>query len=145
LSNKSFSAIFINKRKNGNIIYIDQTIYPVVLNDGTMKFVSIGKDITNEKVLSQELDKYRFYDTLTELPNFLTFKFYVSDVIKSKRYKNFALMIIDIYNLSFVNSTYGFDVGNEVLKEVANILKKEFQEGFVARIGNDEFGIFVPD
>ncbi|MFP3253480.1 MAG: diguanylate cyclase [Hydrogenobaculum sp.] len=145
LSNKPFSAIFINKTKNGNIIYIDQTIYPVVLNDGTMKFVSTGKDITNEKVLSQELDKYRFYDTLTELPNFLAFKFYVSDAVESKRYKNFALIIIDIYNMSFVNSTYGFDVGNEVLKEVANILKQEFQEGFVARIGNDEFGIFVPD
>ena len=145
LSNKPFSAVFVNKTKNGNIIYIDQTIYPVILNDGTMKFVSVGKDITNEKVLSQELDKYRFYDTLTELPNFLAFKFYVSDVVESKRYKNFALILIDIYNMSFVNSTYGFDVGNEVLKEVANILKQEFQEGFVARIGNDEFGIFVPD
>ena len=145
LSNKSFSAVFVNKTKNGNIIYIDQTIYPVVLNDGTMKFVFVGKDITNEKVLSQELDKYKFYDTLTELPNFLAFKFYVSDVVESKRYKDFALILIDIYNMSFVNSTYGFDVGNEVLKEVANILKQEFQEGFVARIGNDEFGIFVPD
>ncbi|MFP3159062.1 MAG: EAL domain-containing protein [Hydrogenobaculum sp.] len=144
-SNKPFSAIFAYKTKNGNVIYIDQTIYPVVLNDGTMKFVSVGKDITNEKVLSQELDKYKFYDTLTELPNFLAFKFYVSDVVESKRYKNFALIIIDIYNMSFVNSAYGFDVGNEVLKEVANILKQEFKEGFVARIGNDEFGIFVPD
>jgi diguanylate cyclase (GGDEF)-like protein/PAS domain S-box-containing protein len=145
LSNKPFSAIFVNKTKNGNVIYIDQTIYPVALNDGTMKFVSVGKDITNEKVLSQELDKYRFYDTLSELPNFLAFKFYVSDVVESKRYKDFALILIDIYNMSFVNSTYGFDVGNEVLKEVANILKQEFKEGFVARIGNDEFGIFVPD
>jgi diguanylate cyclase (GGDEF)-like protein/PAS domain S-box-containing protein len=145
LSNKPFSAIFVNKTKNGNVIYIDQTIYPVVLNDGNMKFLFVGKDITNEKVLSQELDKYRFYDTLTELPNFLAFKFYVSDVVESKIYKNFALILIDIYIMSFVNSTYGFDVGNEVLKEVANILKQEFQEGFVARIGNDEFGIFVPD
>jgi PAS domain S-box/diguanylate cyclase (GGDEF) domain len=144
-SNKPFSAVFINKTKNGNVIYIDQTIYPVVLNDGTMKFVFIGKDITNEKVLSQELDKYRFYDTLTELPNFSAFKFYVSDVVESKRYKDFALILIDIHNMSFVNSTYGFDVGNEVLKEIANILKQEFQEGFVARIGNDEFGIFVPN
>jgi len=145
LSNKLFSAIFAYKTKNGNVIYIDQTIYPVVLNDGTMKFLFVGKDITHEKVLSQELDKYRFYDTLTELPNFSAFKFYVSDVVESKRYKNFALILIDIYNMSFVNSTYGFDVGNEVLKEVANILKQEFKEGFVARIGNDEFGIFVPD
>ncbi|ACG56900.1 diguanylate cyclase/phosphodiesterase with PAS/PAC sensor(s) [Hydrogenobaculum sp. Y04AAS1] len=144
-SNKPFSAIFAYKTKNENVIYIDQTIYPVVLNDGTMKFLFVGKDITNEKVLSQELDKYKFYDTLTELPNFLAFKFYVSDVVESKRYKDFALILIDIYNMSFVNSTYGFDVGNEVLKEVANILKQEFKEGFVARIGNDEFGIFVPD
>jgi PAS domain S-box/diguanylate cyclase (GGDEF) domain len=145
LSNKFFSAIFINKTKNGNIIYIDQTIYPVVLKDGTIKFVFVGKDITNEKVLSQKLDKYRFYDTLTELPNFSALKFYVSDVVESKRYKDFALILIDIHNMSFVNSTYGFDVGNEVLKEIANILKQEFQEGFVARVGNDEFGIFVPN
>jgi EAL domain-containing protein (putative c-di-GMP-specific phosphodiesterase class I) len=37
------------------------------------------------------------------------------------------------------------ETGNEILKEVAKNLKKEFSDGYVARIGSDEFAILIPN
>jgi diguanylate cyclase (GGDEF)-like protein len=51
--------------------------------------------------------------------------------------------LIDIYNMSVINASYGFETGNEILKEVAKNLKKEFSDGYVARIGTDEFAILI--
>jgi diguanylate cyclase (GGDEF)-like protein/PAS domain S-box-containing protein len=145
LSNKPFSAVFINKTKDGRLIHIDQTIYPIKLKYGTLKFVSVGKDITQEKMLLKEIEKYKYYDSLTGLPNFISFKIQASGMIKNKIYKKFGLILIDIYNMSVINASYGFETGNEILKEVAKNLKKEFLDGYVARIGNDEFAILIPN
>ncbi len=145
LSNKPFSAVFVNKTKDGRLIYIDQTIYPVKLKDGTLKFVSVGEDITQEKMLSKEIEKYEYYDSLTGFPNFVSFKIQVSEIIKNKIYKKFGLILIDIYNMSVINASYGFETGNEILKEVAKNLKKEFSDEYVARIESDEFAILIPN
>jgi diguanylate cyclase (GGDEF)-like protein/PAS domain S-box-containing protein len=145
LSGKPFSAVFVNKTKDGRLIYIDQTIYPIKLKDGTLKFVSVGEDITQEKVLSEEIEKYKYYDSLTGLPNFISFKIQTSEIIKNKIYKKFGLILIDIYNMSVINASYGLEIGNEILKEVAKNLKKEFSDGYVARIESDEFAILAPN
>lgn len=145
LSGKPFSAVFINKTKDGRLIHIDQTIYPIKLKDGALKFVSVGKDITQEKMLSEEIEKYKYCDSLTGLPNFISFKIQASEMIKNKLYKKFGLILIDIYNMSVINASYGLETGNEILKEVAKNLKKEFSDGYVARIGSDEFAILIPN
>jgi len=145
LSGKPFLAVFVNKTKDGRLIYIDQTIYPIKLKDGALKFVSVGKDITQEKLLSEEIEKYKYYDSLTGLPNFTSFKIQVSEMIKNKLYKKFGLILIDIYNMSLINASYGLETGNEILKEVAKNLKKEFSDGYVARIGGDEFAVLIPN
>jgi diguanylate cyclase (GGDEF)-like protein/PAS domain S-box-containing protein len=145
LSGKPFTAVFVNKTKDGRLIYIDQTIYSIKLKDGTLKFVSVGKDITQEKILSEEIEKYKYYDSLTGLPNFISFKIQTSEMIKNKLYKKFGLILIDIHNMSVINASYGLETGNEILKEVAKNLKKEFPDGYVARIGSDKFAILIPN
>jgi diguanylate cyclase (GGDEF)-like protein/PAS domain S-box-containing protein len=145
LSNKPFSAVFVNKTKDGRLIYIDQTIHPIKLKDGTLKFASVGEDITQEKMLIEEIEKYKYYDSLTGLPNFISFKIQTLEMIKNKLYKKFGLILIDIYNMSVINASYGFETGNEILKEVAKNLKKEFSDRHVARIESDEFAILIPN
>jgi diguanylate cyclase (GGDEF)-like protein/PAS domain S-box-containing protein len=145
LLGKPFSAMFVNKTKDGRLIYIDQTIYPIKLKGEILKFVSVGEDITQEKVLSEEIEKYKYYDSLTGLPNFISFKIHLSEIIKNKIYKKFGLILIDIYNMSVINASYGFETGNEILKEITKNLKKEFSNGYVARIESDEFAIIIPN
>lgn len=55
-----------------------------------------------------------------------------------------AMMIIDADKFKAINDTYGHDMGDKVLKRVANTLKKHFRsDDYVCRIGGDEFVILM--
>ncbi|MBQ4529973.1 MAG: GGDEF domain-containing protein [Lachnospiraceae bacterium] len=59
---------------------------------------------------------------------------------KAKRKLDLTVLYIDLDNFKFYNDTFGHDVGDLVLKEIANILKEEAKGcGFAARFGGDEF------
>ena len=144
LSDKEFEAVFINRKKNGELFYIDEKIIPVKLPDGELKFVSIGRDITKERQLLEENEKLRFYDILTETYNFNGFSIQVDDYLIKNPGNISALIIIDVANFSYINKTYSVEVGDKLLKEIAKTLKR-YLKGYdiVGRIGGDEFGIFV--
>ncbi|MFH7873650.1 MAG: EAL domain-containing protein [Candidatus Aenigmatarchaeota archaeon] len=144
LSGKEFSSIIINRKKNGELFYIDATIYPVKLPGNITKFILVGKDITKERTLSKEIYNIRFYDFITGLIN----KEGLINLYEGKLQPDLAscLLLIDINNFSYVNESYGFYFGDNVLKAVANGLKGNFNEQVVlARTGGDEFAIFLKD
>ena len=64
------------------------------------------------------------HDTLTELPNRLSFlsslELKLSELKNSKSKKNLAVFFIDLDDLKKINDTYGHKVGDEILKEFAN-------------------------
>jgi diguanylate cyclase (GGDEF)-like protein len=88
------------------------------------------------------------HDTLTWLPNrnfFLErFKLAISNAQRSK--KQIALMFLDLDNFKDINDTIGHDIGDELLKQVADRMKKCIRdEDMVARQGGDEFLVLLPD
>ena len=63
-----------------------------------------------------------------------------------KEGKVIAVGILDIDFFKQVNDTYGHNVGDECLRQVAGILKKAVDGyGSVYRFGGDEFVILVPE
>ena len=141
LRGEKFEGIFINRKKNGEIFYLDQAIIPIKLKDGTKKFVSIGKDITAEKKLSQELERIKYYDIVTGLYNINSFIFKASEYLSTTK-NQAALMLMDIDNFSYYNKAYGIDVGDKILKELANRIRNYIkEEDILARTGADEFSI----
>ncbi len=56
-----------------------------------------------------------------------------------------ACIFIDVNGLKHINDTEGHDKGDEMLKTVADEIKKHFGDDFAYRIGGDEFVVFVPD
>ncbi|WP_228200593.1 GGDEF domain-containing response regulator [Arcobacter peruensis] len=59
-----------------------------------------------------------------------------------KANKSLALSIIDIDNFKNINDSYGHDVGDEAIKEVAKILNKNIiSNSLIARLGGEEFCI----
>lgn len=56
-----------------------------------------------------------------------------------------ALIIIDMDNFKMVNDTFGHQMGDHVLKQVADVLKAYGNQHIVFRMGGDEFVMFVRD
>ncbi len=46
--------------------------------------------------------------------------------------------------MSYINKTYGLEIGNNLIKKIASILQETFKDNaIIGKIGGDEFGIFL--
>jgi len=80
------------------------------------------------------------YDLLTGLANRKMYHEVIYETLKKREF--FALLFIDLNKFKVINDTYGHDIGDNVLKEVARRLKSCMSEDdFLARLGGDEFVI----
>ena len=144
-SGKEFEATFINKRRDGSFFYLRQKIIPVKLNENTIRFLAIGKDITEELRLARENKYLRFFDQTTNLLNFEGLIRKSESLLKRTRSKA-ALVVVDIKDFTYLNKVYGIDYGKNLLKAVADRLKKNFRErDIISKIGSDEFAVLITD
>ncbi|WP_297889251.1 bifunctional diguanylate cyclase/phosphodiesterase [Sulfurihydrogenibium sp.] len=91
--------------------------------------------------LQKEITKLQNYDTLTNTLNLSGFFLIVSE--RLKEIKTPALLaLIDIRDFTSINKTFGLNVGDFLLKEVADRLNLVFPDGIVARVASDEFAIY---
>jgi diguanylate cyclase (GGDEF)-like protein len=58
---------------------------------------------------------------------------------------NLIVCFIDLDNFKSINDNFGHKVGNELLKKIANLIKKNLRiTDIVARLGGDEFIVLLP-
>jgi diguanylate cyclase (GGDEF)-like protein/PAS domain S-box-containing protein len=144
-SGKVFSYVFVNRNRKGKLFYLDQSIVPVHAG-GRLYFVGIGKDITLERYLEEELSRLKYVDPTTGLLNRKGFITSSEALIERDKDKHHAVFILDIMNFTAINQVYGTQFGDKVLKAVAQTLKgKLFKRDVVARLGSDEFAILTRD
>ena len=94
------------------------------------------------------LKELALYDGLTKLPNRTLFTIELKNEInRAIRYNSkVALFFIDLDGFKSVNDTYGHQVGDELLVNVAKTITKTLRTtDLVSRIGGDEFTIIVSD
>ena len=100
----------------------------------------IHKMWLNERALSQK-------DPLTGMMNIRAFSELVEyEILLLKRKGSpFSIAYLDLDNFKIVNDRYGHKRGDELLKSVAiNIVENLRKTDVVARVGGDEFAIFLP-
>jgi diguanylate cyclase (GGDEF)-like protein/PAS domain S-box-containing protein len=140
-------TILINK--DGAEIPIDDSASPILNEQGEMAgIVMVFRDVIERKRYEEKIKHYAYYDALTGLPNRRLFTDRMTiALLNAKRYKTkFAIMFIDLDQFKMVNDTLGHEIGDLLLKEVANRLIQCVREGdTVARMGGDEFIILLQD
>ena len=110
-----------------------------------IKTIGVLKDITEDKSKLESLINQAQRDPLTQLYNQRVSQNLIEEYLCSSDSKNNdALLVIDIDDFKTVNDTFGHLEGNEVLVAVSKILlHNTHDKDIVARIGGDEFTIFI--
>ena len=97
---------------------------------------------------NKELERLSITDKLTDLYN----RRKIDELLQNEidRYerngRTFGFAILDIDYFKDVNDTYGHQVGDKILFQIANILKENLRKtDFVGRFGGEEFVIICPE
>ena len=103
-------------------------------------------DVTALRRASAEIENLAFYDPLTNLPNRRLLMDRMQQVIaasvRSGQYG--ALLFLDLDHFKTLNDTRGHEVGDMLLRQVAERLKTCVRrEDTVARLGGDEFVVML--
>ncbi|SDO20832.1 diguanylate cyclase (GGDEF) domain-containing protein [Nakamurella panacisegetis] len=106
-------------------------------------------DITRRKMAEEQLQHAASHDPLTGLANRVLFHKRLAKSLTTGRAQETAwdvgLLHIDLDGFRAINDTFGHDVGDEVLRTVADRLRALARPGStVARLGGDEFAILSP-
>jgi diguanylate cyclase (GGDEF)-like protein len=106
-------------------------------------WVATIEDITERTRADEKIAHLAHYDGLTDLPNRVLFRERLEQALKAMRPgEQLAVLYIDIDEFKSVNDALGHPVGDELLKGVAERLRKCLgQADVAARLGGDEFAV----
>lgn len=92
-------------------------------------------NITEQRILST----LAYTDPLTGINNRTKYEEYI-EKLKNEKRENVMVFSFDLNNLKKINDNNGHEAGDAYIKKFAKSLKKVFEiEGFIGRIGGDEF------
>ena len=136
-----------NRRKSGEVFLEWQTITRMA---GTQSqptcYISLFHDVTDTWRKDEHLRHLAFHDALTDLPNraLLTERLERHMALAERERRGVAVLFLDLDRFKWVNDTLGHEVGDEVLKRVAQKLQALLRHtDTVARLGGDEFVILL--
>ncbi|QPL31835.1 phosphodiesterase DibA [Pseudomonas fragi] len=136
-----------NRRKSGEVYPQWQTVRAITDDKGQVShYVAVFSDISAIKNSQTELARLVHHDPLTDLPNRLLFTDRTEQALASaqRHQTGCALLMIDLDHFKIINDSLGHNVGDLLLKAVAERLLRVFGKGFtVARLGGDEFAVLI--
>ncbi|MDP2100260.1 MAG: EAL domain-containing protein [Methylobacter sp.] len=128
------------------------TVSEVKDSDGAVThYVHVFMDITHFKKAQDHLGFLAYHDPLTKLPNRLLLKDRIDHSLQNavREGSQAAVLFLDLDRFKNINDTYGHDVGDGLLMEVAKRIKNLVRkEDTFSRYAGDEFVVFmenIPD
>lgn len=128
--------------RDGKLIPIEDSAAPIKGKNKEIEgVVIVFRDYTEKREKQKEVEYLSFHDQLTGLYN----RRYMEDAISrldSAINLPLAVTVVDINGLKLINDAYGQDIGDSVLKKVADILREVYENhAIITRTGGDEFTI----
>ncbi|CAI6079871.1 sensor domain-containing protein [Cohnella sp. JJ-181] len=128
--------------------WLEVKVTPVLDDRGRIGyFLAVAREIEERKKLEAQLIQMAYHDTLTGLPNRRSFTERLQKSIADAKLnrRSMGLIYLDCDNFKQINDTMGHDMGDALLKGLADRLMNCVRDhGQVARIGGDEFAIVLP-
>ncbi|RYE78322.1 MAG: diguanylate cyclase, partial [Hyphomicrobiales bacterium] len=104
-------------------------------------WVSMHKDITELHSAQQELKRLAYHDALTGVANRNLFQQTLEKAFEAGT--PFAVLFVDLDGFKSINDTFGHSSGDRLLCKMARRLQAAATPELVARMGGDEFAVFV--
>lgn len=134
-------------RNDGKTIPVEATAAPMRNDsDEIIGVVMVIQDVSHERKLSRQLSYQASHDMLTGLFNRRMFEEQLEMALLnvSVENRNHALCYVDLDQFKIVNDTCGHVAGDELLRQLGDLLKSCIREGdTLARLGGDEFGLLL--
>jgi diguanylate cyclase (GGDEF)-like protein/PAS domain S-box-containing protein len=136
-----------NRRKNGEAYLEWQSISLIPgENPQSMRLVTVFSDVTERWRNSERIKHLAFHDPLTGLPNRTLLLERLGQLILAagRNQRPAAVLFLDLDGFKQINDTLGHEIGDDLLKAVAQTLLDQVRQGdTVARLGGDEFVIVL--
>ena len=135
-------------KKNSAAVWFETTSRAVrnPLTKEVDEFISVSRDITERKIVEEQIEHQAYHDALTGLPNRRLFRDRLTVALAHARRMDapLAVVFLDLDRFKDVNDSLGHSFGDELLKAIAIRLKSALrQEDSIARMGGDEFTILI--
>ena len=117
-------------------------------DDRSPMLIGTVQEISSIRRAEQRIMELAFYDSLTKLSSRSSFNKQLQESIinSNRRSEKFAVLYLDIDDFKNINDSFGHDVGDKLLIEVANRLRNLLRESdFASRLGGDEFCMLIND
>jgi len=126
-----------NRHRDGHLINHWMSITVIRDDKGEIQnYLSIFSDLTELKKAQQQVIDMVCYDSVTLLHN----KTYLEQQILASD-KKYTLLLLNINNFNYINTAYGFNIGDKILKVIAKQLSENFNKHETIRLNSDEFGL----
>jgi len=140
----SWMTFFRHKRNLS--VPVECTVYPLIINKQQQGSVVAFRDISERKLLLEEIKWRTTHDMLTKLPNRSFFESQLNQEVErlARSSETSLLLYIDLDQFKYLNDTAGHVVGDQLLIKLSRQLRKRLRAADVlARIGGDEFAIIL--
>ncbi|WP_010218738.1 putative bifunctional diguanylate cyclase/phosphodiesterase [Sphingomonas sp. PAMC 26621] len=121
---------------------------PIFDEDGIfIGFVGSGSDLTERRRADAEITRLALFDGLTGLANRQRLRLALDQMLAqpASPQRMTSLFLLDLDRFKAVNDTLGHQMGDALLKQVAQRLQRGIGEaGLVGRLGGDEFQVIMP-
>ncbi|MGD8173762.1 EAL domain-containing protein [Vibrio sp. TRT 21S02] len=130
---------------NGETLWIRENIRPLA---ETGHLLIVGEDITEMKLLAQQLTYQAGHDLLTDTYNRNYFEIELHKALKEVEgyTRTHAMLFLDLDQLKVLNDTAGHEAGDTAIQFCASMLEDVLPyNAILARMGGDEFAILLRD
>ncbi len=133
-------------RTDGKLVQVELTVYPLRIEGAQEGAVIAFRDITERKLLEEELKWQVNHDPLTKLLNRRYFEDALDQEVRRlhRSDETSALIYLDLDRFKYINDTAGHAAGDLLLVETGHLLAGRLRGAdLLARIGGDEFAIIL--